>query len=55
MTLDELDALIGPAAVQAARELADNAPPFTPKQRDELAVLLHRCPAPVQAKAADAA
>ena len=48
MTLDELKASLGPAAVAAAYELAENAPPLTPQQRAELAVILRRprIPAP---------
>jgi hypothetical protein len=42
MTLDELKASLGPAAVAAAYELAENAPPLTPEQRAELAVILRR-------------
>ena len=32
-------ALLGSAAVEAAQKLADDAPPLTPEQRDQLAVL----------------
>lgn len=42
MTLDELKASLGPGAVAAAYELAENAPPLTPEQRAELAVILRR-------------
>jgi len=42
MTLDELKASLGPDAVAAAYELAENAPPLTPEQRAELAVILRR-------------
>ena len=51
MTLDELKASLGPAAVSAAYELAENAPPLTPEQRAELAVILRRPRTPAQRSA----
>jgi hypothetical protein len=35
---------LGPAAIAASDELVAIAPPLTPRQRDEIAVLLGRCP-----------
>ena len=32
--------ILGPAACEAAEAIAASAPPFTPQQRDDLAVLL---------------
>lgn len=40
MTLAELRARVHPDTAAAAKRLADEAPPLTPRQRDMLAALL---------------